>query len=298
MFRTLGRQNPYATLYCLFVFIRLLQVFLGATTGSAIPAKLSLTWPWEFNEDKNETALEAFRHLIMYNNVDPDWKKIPNWLEEIPAAARAHFSTNFSEDQKYNELVISAYEMMLATGQVLRETMGNVELSGRSFAAHFWNRTFEFPSRKFTMGPYGMRVVDVLFSRPNLSARYLEEVWRYDAATRLLNASAVLGAVWPSSTGRAPPDRPACGYNGELCDTPSGVLPVDSRSMVGIAIAIGFFVLWTVYLVRNRYGKYDADNPWWSINAEDLVFFNMMFKLQVASSLQMCLLLNENVNCA
>ncbi|GAV02830.1 hypothetical protein RvY_13348-3 [Ramazzottius varieornatus] len=164
-------------------------------------------------------AFEAFRSLITYVNVEPDWNKTADWVEGIAETARVSFNTTYTEDQKYNEYALSAYEVMLASAQVFQENINATSMDGRQYAKYFWNRVFQFPSRNMTIGPYGMRADNVVFFRLNASSGELEETWRYDAVEKLLKNSSSLASYWPMTGGIPPPDHPACGFSGSQCDS-------------------------------------------------------------------------------
>ncbi|GAV02831.1 hypothetical protein RvY_13348-1 [Ramazzottius varieornatus] len=127
-------------------------VFLAGTI-TRVPTRGPITW--KFGDGRDEMAFEAFRSLITYVNVEPDWNKTADWVEGIAETARVSFNTTYTEDQKYNEYALSAYEVMLASAQVFQENINATSMDGRQYAKYFWNRVFQFPSRNMTIGPYG-----------------------------------------------------------------------------------------------------------------------------------------------
>ncbi|GAU92102.1 hypothetical protein RvY_04228-3 [Ramazzottius varieornatus] len=121
---------------------------------------------------------------------------------------------------------------MLASAEVLQSVYLETDLDGKRFAQLFWNRTFQFPSRNLTIGPYGTRVVDVVFSRLNITSGGIEENWRYGATRKTIVATSTRAASWPWTGGAPPLDHPPCGYRGELCSATTRAFAAEVPAVV------------------------------------------------------------------
>ncbi|GAU92100.1 hypothetical protein RvY_04228-1 [Ramazzottius varieornatus] len=90
-------------------------MFLAAMSTS-VPTRGPITWKFQDGEDK--VAFEAFKSVITYSNIDPNWREVTDWTDQIASTASTRFNLTLPNEHKYNDFAISAFEIMLASAEV------------------------------------------------------------------------------------------------------------------------------------------------------------------------------------
>ncbi|XP_055330957.1 atrial natriuretic peptide receptor 1-like [Paramacrobiotus metropolitanus] len=224
---------------------------------------------WEFHDGNDEAAYDGFRSLISFVNPNPNWDRIEDVLTEVKDITFKQYNKSITRIDQLNDLAISAYESMMALGQILNESIAEIgNLTGKQFAKKFWNRSFDFPSRSFSIGSNGMRINDVIYSRLNITSGIVQDTWRYYASSRaLVELEPDLARTWKDVNG-PPPDIPICGFHNDLCGTSN----MQSAIIIGVSVAVAVLVV--IGLGGIIYWKIvdlaEKRNLWWHIRQSDL----------------------------
>ena len=111
----------------------------------------------------------------------------------------------------------------------------------QNFRQRLLNHTFHTNSRTVSIGSDAYRLENILFNRFNGTSKTFQTGWMYNAASRRIDTvSEVVADRWH---GRADPlpNKPACGYRGELCYS-----DVLTRSTLSFVIAACLLVVFSI----------------------------------------------------
>ena len=140
--------------------------------------------------------------------------------------------------------------------QVVNENYEQIDnLTPIQFSKLYWNRTYIFPFRSFSLGSDGLRINDVVFNRMDLQTGSIEvphfrflltnhrnsarksfqEAWRYYITQSKLVEKSNSSRIWRSPNG-PPANRPACGFQNDLCSTDYSKEQFKHKSRVSVCM--------------------------------------------------------------
>ncbi|XP_055346941.1 atrial natriuretic peptide receptor 1-like [Paramacrobiotus metropolitanus] len=217
------------------------------------------TVSWSAGTNNDLGAMEAYKTLIVVTGVVPNWNTIINLTSEISTTAQNLFNYSYPPKDKENDMQIGIYESTRMMAQVFDENYPAVlGMPKAKFIQKFFNRSFNFAARNFSLDAVGSKINDVPVLRLNLLTKIMEPAMVFD--TVAMKFYGVKNELW-YWVGRntSPPDKPLCGFRGNECDNSS---PLMLGAIAG-GVAAGVIISLTLGIVCYiRYCGHDDHMRW------------------------------------
>ncbi|OWA49817.1 hypothetical protein BV898_14352 [Hypsibius exemplaris] len=93
---------------------------------------------------------------------DVSWAAVTNETAEMKALSLSRYNWTISSDREHHVIRLAAYESALAAAQVLNESYEDLlSTTAQGFVRKFFDRSFDFPARKFKTSSTGSRLCDI-----------------------------------------------------------------------------------------------------------------------------------------
>ncbi|XP_055327363.1 LOW QUALITY PROTEIN: uncharacterized protein LOC129580730 [Paramacrobiotus metropolitanus] len=291
--QNIRRQSRVVFLSCAISILRPIMSAahaLGMTKGDyvflspqSVAYQRQTKRPWSASDTNDDEILLAYRSLIIYNIMEPDWQKSGVLMDRIAFAAASNYEKTRVNLTEINMLNLAAYEGFMASAQMLNEylkTEKRQNFSGASFAQMFAERRFSFVTEEVRLSDAVARNPDIIFRRFSYRTKDFEKTWRFIAFLDTLEAVSDLAESWPGDS--PPPNRPACGYIDESCDVLKGQRFILSV-VIPVVLATLFLSSVGVFFVIRRINSLGQKNLAcrWLLDAASFVLYDLSHALRM-----------------
>ncbi|XP_055610069.1 atrial natriuretic peptide receptor 1 isoform X2 [Uranotaenia lowii] len=253
-----------------YVFFNI-DIFSSMGTGSKDP-------PWMVESDspeRNQKAKNAYTALLQVVARQPEDEEYRRFSDEVKNITNTRFNYTYEDDQPVSTFVTAFYDAVLLYAYALNDSITQLgeekalrqPINGTYMTHLMWKRTFKGITGNVTIDGNGDRVSDYsLLDLDPVSGKF-EIVANYfqDGGLQFVEGKEI---HWSGGRLKAPPDRPACGFDNSLC--PDKSLP--GYAILSLILGVCVVCMAIASILGYRHYKLEAEinSMTWKVHPSEI----------------------------